>query len=282
MAAAAARQVRFDCITFLSDYGLSDEFVAVCKGVIRGIAPRVEILDISHSIEPFDLRHAAGVLARSVAYMPAAVHLAIVDPTVGSARRSVIVLSRDGSVFVGPDNGLLTGALAARGGPEEAWEIANPALISAEVSGTFHGRDIFAPAAAHAAMGYPLDEFGPPVSVETLERPAEPRVLDHGDHLHCEVLGVDRFGNAQLSVRAEVLSEVLGVQPGEPLDVLIGSQGYQLRWFDHFSAAGVGDRLVVTDSSGHAALAVNLGSFAGAAGIEAGDRVVLGRPERQS
>lgn len=281
MAAAPARQVSLDCITFLSDYGLSDEFVAVCKGVIRRIAPGMDVLDISHSIEPFDLRHASGVLARAVAYMPTAVHLAIVDPTVGSARRPVIVQSRDGSVFVGPDNGLLTAAAGVRGGPKGAWHISNPHLVSPEASGTFHGRDVFAPAAAHVAVGRAPEEFGDEIPPETLERLPEPLVVDHGDHMHGEVVDVDRFGNAQLSIRAESLAVALQVRPGASLDARVCAQGFQVPWYDHFSAVEVGDRLLVTDSSGHAALAINQGSFAGASGVKVGDRVVLGLPGRQ-
>lgn len=275
MAAAAAGQVSLDCITFLSDYGLSDEFVAVCKGVIRRIAPEVAVLDVSHCIEPFDLRHASGVLARTVVHMPTAVHLAIVDPTVGSPRRPLIIRSLDGSVFVGPDNGLLVAAVAARGGPESVREISNPEIMSQQVSGTFHGRDIFAPAAAHAAVGRPLERFGDPVPPDALERLAEPLMLDHGDHVHCEVVDIDRFGNAQLSISAAVLSKTLGVRLGDLLIADTGSRELRLRWSDHFSAVEPGERLLVSDSSGQVALAVNQGSFAGATGAKVGDRLVL-------
>lgn len=281
MAATSAGQVagsrrRGTCITFLSDYGLQDEFVAVCKGVIRRIAPDTEILDITHCIEPFALRHGAQVLARTVAFMPVAVHLAIVDPTVGSSRRPIAVRTADGSMFVAPDNGLIGDAVRARGGPDGAWEIANPQVMLSEVSQTFHGRDIFAPAAAHLAIGRPPEDLGDAVDLDSLVVLPEPPVVPHGDHVHAEVVAVDRFGNVQLGLTARRLAEMLGAREGDVLEVVIGGRSITLVRGSHFSAVGPQQPVLIADSSGHAALAVNQGSFADMAGSRPGDQVVLG------
>src|SRR2546427_11859714 len=135
----------FRFLTFTSDYGLEDEFVGVCHGVIKRFAPDVEILDISHAIPPQDLRAGANVLAQAVEFMPPAVHLAIVDPGVGTRRRAVVIGTQEGPVLVGPDNGLLWLAAEALGGAAQAHEISRGDLLLRPVSRTFHGRDIFAP-----------------------------------------------------------------------------------------------------------------------------------------
>lgn len=267
----------YDYITFLSDYGLQDEFVAVCKGVMHRIAPGVAIVDISHQLEPFALRRASLVLAAAVRYMPIAVHLAIVDPTVGSKRRAVAIGCRDGSVFVGPDNGLLNAAVQVCGGADGAWELSNPRLQLPEVSRTFHGRDIFAPAAAHVATGRGLHEFGEALALEALVELPAPLLLEHAGHVHCEVIAIDRFGNVQLSVGAEQLARALSLAPESNLDVWLGDRCLQGRWAGHFSAVPVGAAVVIGDSAGRATLAVNQGSFAGSTGVRTGDEVVLGQ-----
>lgn len=267
----------YDYITFLSDYGLQDEFVAVCKGVMHRIAPGIAIVDISHQLEPFALRRASLVLAAAVRYMPIAVHLAIVDPTVGSKRRAVVIGCRDGSVFVGPDNGLLNAAVQVCGGADGAWELSNPGLQLPEVSRTFHGRDIFAPAAAHVATGRALHEFGEAIPLDALVELPAPLLLEHAGHVHCEAIATDRFGNVQLSVGAEQLARALSLTPESKLDVWLGDRRLQARWAGHFSAVPVGAAVVIGDSAGQAALAVNQGSFAGSTGVRTGDEVVLGR-----
>src|SRR5918999_4501377 len=154
---------RREIVTFLSDYGLEDEFVGVCHGVMLRIAPWLKIVDVHHNILRHDIRHGSVVLAQSITYLPEGVHLAVVDPSVGSKRRAVVVESGSGRSFVGPDNGLLMDAAAASGGVTGAYEIANEDLVLAPVSRTFQGRDVFAPAAAHLASGIDPDELGPPL-----------------------------------------------------------------------------------------------------------------------
>ena len=157
----------FHCLTFLTDYGLEDAFVAVCHGVASQIAPDLRIIDITHLIPLGDIRRGAVVLAQAVPYFPPAVHVAVVDPGVGTTRRAVAVQAGD-SIFVGPDNGLLSVAVAASGGAARAVSLTNQALWRKTRPATFHGRDIFMPVAARLATGVPLDEAGDPVDVASL------------------------------------------------------------------------------------------------------------------
>src|SRR5437588_9575703 len=157
-------------VTFLSDYGLQDEFVGTCHGVIKRIAADVQIIDLTHGIPPPNALHGALVLAKALEYMPPGIHLAVVDPGVGTARRPLALEDGEGRLYVGPDNGLLVPAAEAGGGVAAAHELANPAYALQPVSRTFHGRDLFAPAAAHIALGVPLEELGPPLDPEVLVR----------------------------------------------------------------------------------------------------------------
>src|SRR5690349_764796 len=154
-------------ITFLSDFGLKDEFVGTCHGVMKRFAPEAEIIDVTHGIPPQAILQGALVLANTLPYMPVGVHLAVVDPGVGGGRRAVALRDRDGRLFVGPDNGLLLPA-AERAGIDEVRELANPEYALESISRTFHGRDLFAPAAAHLANGVALEELGPSLAAEGL------------------------------------------------------------------------------------------------------------------
>ena len=156
-------------VTFLSDFGLQDDFVGTCHGVIKRIAPEAQIIDITHGIPPQEILQGALVLANTIPYMPVGSHLAVVDPGVGGARRALALRDQDGRCFVGPDNGLLIPA-AERAGIEAAHELANPDYALDSISRTFHGRDLFAPAAAHLAAGVAIGELGPPVDPDALVR----------------------------------------------------------------------------------------------------------------
>src|SRR6516225_9528136 len=154
----------FRYLSFLTDYGLEDGFVAACHGVSARIAPHADIIDVTHLIPPGDVRRGAAVLAQTVPYLPPAVHVAVVDPGVGTGRRGVAVAAGD-SVFVGPDNGLLSWAVTASGGAVRAFSLTNRALWLDSVSATFHGRDIFMPVAAHLAADTDLAAAGEEIAV---------------------------------------------------------------------------------------------------------------------
>src|SRR6266567_3854090 len=181
-------------ITFLTDFGLQDDFVGTCHGVIKRIAPEAEIVDLTHGIRPGRILQGALVLANALPYMPAGVHLAVVDPGVGGGRRPLALRDAEGRLYVGPDNGLLLPAADRFGGVLEARELANPAYALESVSRTFHGRDLFSPAAAHLAAGVALAELGPPVDPEALVRLDVPVPEIGQAKIRAKVLAVDRFG----------------------------------------------------------------------------------------
>ncbi len=256
-------------VVFLSDYGLEDEFVGVCHAVIARIAPGARVIDLTHGIPRQDVRRGALVLGRAVPYLPAdAVLLAVVDPGVGSARRSVAVEAASGLLLVGPDNGLLSHAFEAAGGAARAVEIAAPDVVLHPPSRTFHGRDVFAPAAAHLALGRPVEALGPAVEPATLVRLEVPRARAEPGRVACEVTGVDRFGNVQLSATpADLAAAGLG-------------EAFRLghRWVrvvGTFADAPPGEVAAVEDSQGYVALVVNGGSAARATGLRAGEEVLL-------
>ncbi|MFF7249567.1 S-adenosyl-l-methionine hydroxide adenosyltransferase family protein [Embleya sp. NPDC008237] len=244
-------------ITLTTDYGLLDGFVAACHGVIAGLAPAVPVVDVTHLVPPGDVRRGALVLARTVPWFPAgSVHVAVVDPGVGTARRA-IVLRAGGHLLVGPDNGLLPWAAHALGGIEEIREITNPALTLAEVSRTFHGRDVFAPVAAHLALGTPLAEVGPPAG-DPVELPAP---------VPGEVLVVDHFGNVQL---AHAVADFAGA---DLLRVEVGDRAYRVPLRNTFGEVPAGELVGYQDSDGLLAVSVNGGDAAELLGVRAGDRV---------
>ena len=266
---------RFRTITFLSDYGLVDEFVGVCHGVMLRIAPEVTVIDVCHGIRPQNIAEGASVLAQAVPYLPPGVHLAIVDPGVGSVRLPIAVQAADGSWLIGPDNGLLIPAAARLGGATGARRLENPALRAPNPSRTFHGRDIFSPAAAHLARGVPPEELGSEIPVASLVslRVAVPRL--HDGHFHAAVTHVDRFGNLSINVDAVAAAEA-GIVVGSSLDV--GLEGHRLviPYGEAFSSVPPAEPVVTEDSHGQLAVCVNLGSAADRFGASLGSKVLIG------
>src|SRR5436190_13035707 len=167
---------------------------------MKGIAPDVQIIDITHGIPPQGVLQGALTLANTLPYMPVGVHLAVVDPGVGSARRALALRDGEGRIHVGPDNGLLLPAAEKLGGIREAHELTNPKYALESVSRTFHGRDLFSPAAAHLALGVPLAELGPPVDPDALARLDLPQPEVGATRIRCKVVSVDRFGIMQLNL----------------------------------------------------------------------------------
>jgi S-adenosyl-L-methionine hydrolase (adenosine-forming) len=265
--------VRHRFITFLTDFGLGDDFVGTCHGVIKRIAPDSEIIDITHGIAPQQVLQGALVLRNTIHYMPVGVHLAVVDPGVGSSRRPVVLEDEAGRLYVGPDNGLLVPA-AEHAGIAAAHEIANPAYALEPVSRTFHGRDLFAPAAAHLALGVPVHDLGPPLSRDALVRLdlPEPRIDDAG--LGATVLYVDRFGNMQLNLTRAHL-ESAGVVPGTRLEVEVGGERYFATATRTFGDARPGEIVLYEDSYRNVAVAINRGSAAQMFAVGPGHAVEL-------
>jgi S-adenosylmethionine hydrolase len=263
----------FHCLTFLTDYGLEDAFVAVCHGVAAQIAPDTRVIDISHLIPPGDIRRGAAVLAQAVPYLPAAVHVAVVDPGVGTRRRA-IAAEAGGSVFVGPDNGLLTWAIAAAGGADRAVELSNQALWRDPVTATFHGRDIFMPAAAWLATGVPLERAGDPLAVADLVPLPAPAFQVTGHAARAEVVTVDRFGNAQLSLPGDDAAPA-GLVPGASVSLAWDGGETTVLFGRTFGDVQPGELVCYRDSSDLVAIAVAGGNAAARLGLRPGSAVTL-------
>jgi S-adenosylmethionine hydrolase len=248
-------------MSFTTDYGLSDGFVAACHGVIARIAPAARVIDVTHQVPPGDVNRGAALLAQAVPYLPPAVHLAVVDPGVGTARRGVAI-ETPGGVLVGPDNGLLPWAADALGGATAVASLSNPDWSLAPVSRTFHGRDVFAPVAARLAGGAPLAGAGAALDPGTLVRLPEPVVTAGDGWLEAEVLTVDRFGNVQLAASGAALA-------GLPGAVTVGGEA-AVRG-GTFADAPPGGLVVLVDSSDRVAVAANGGRAAETLGVTPGD-----------
>ncbi len=263
----------YQCLTFLTDYGLEDAFVGVCHGIIAQIAPGTRIIDITHLVPPGDIRRGAAVLAQAVPYLPPAVHVAVVDPGVGTARRAVAVAA-GGSVFVGPDNGLLSWAIEAAGGASGAVSLTNTALWREAVAPTFHGRDIFAPVAAHLAAGVPLARAGDEIDAASLTALPRPASRAGGGTAAGEVVTVDRFGNAQLSVTGTDAA-LAGLVPGSTVALAWHGGELTVRFGVTFGDVGPGEVICYTDSAGFVSVAVNGGDAARRLALHPGTRVTL-------
>ena len=263
-------------IVFLSDYGLEDEFVGICHAVMARISPDSAVIDLTHSVPPQDVLRGALVLGRSIRYLPTdAVILAVVDPGVGTARRPVAVeTSRGGQLLVGPDNGLLSVAWAERGGVARAVVISSPKVVLEPVSATFHGRDVFAPAAAHLAAGLPLSELGLEVDPASLASVQPPGPGVEEGRIDAEVLSVDRFGNVQLSARLRHLEEA-GLAGATRLDVVARGGRTSVRRAATFGEVTEGEFGLIVDSGGWVALVLNRGSAAEALGLAPGDSLAI-------
>ena len=261
-------------ITFLTDFGLEDDFVGTCHGVVKRIAPDAQIIDITHGIRPGHVLQAALTLANTLPYMPAGVHLAVVDPGVGTGRRPLALRDAEGRLHVGPDNGLLIPAAERFGGVVEAHELANPEYALDSVSRTFHGRDLFSPAAAHLSLGVALGELGPPVDPEALVRLDLPEPEVGQSRIRATVLGVDRFGNIALNLSREHLDAV-SIVPDMRVELAARGNRYYAVAARTFADAPTGELILYEDSYRSVAIAVSRGSAAAVLGVEEGAEIVL-------
>lgn len=269
----------FQWISLCTDYGYSDGFVAACHGVIARIAPHARVLDVTHAVPPGDVRRGSVILADTLRWLPPAVHVAVVDPGVGTGRRGIALVSGDAgdavsAVLIGPDNGLLLPAAHTLGGVRAAYELTDSAYRLPTLSATFHGRDIFAPAAAHLACGVSPDALGPAVNPKSLVTLPAPLCQVDGQRIQVEVLNVDHFGNVALAAGTDEL-EAIGLRTGatatlrwptgtEP--VLVGTT---------FADVAQGELVLLVDSAGHLAVACRGSSAADRTGLRPGTVVEL-------
>jgi S-adenosylmethionine hydrolase len=260
-------------ITFLSDYGLHDDFVGVCHGVIATICPQARVVDITHGIGRHDARAGALVLANTLPFMPAGVHLAVVDPDVGAQRRAVALETADGRLMVGPDNGLLSLAAERFGGIGAAVEIGTSRFRLEPVSATFHGRDIFAPIAAKLAAGTALAEVGEPCDPAGLQTLALPKPHHEDGTLVAHAIYVDRFGNVQLDAGHDEL-DGSGLKLGRAVRVELKNGASHVAQFARtFADVGSGELLLYEDSYRRLAVAVSHGDAAERLGIAIDDEL---------
>ncbi len=247
-------------VTLLTDFGLTDSYVAQVKAALLAVAPSVTLVDITHSVPPQDVRAGAFVLWTAVEPFPTgSVHVAVVDPGVGSARLAVAARSARGDSFVGPDNGLLMPALERLGGITSAVSLSNPQYWRPQPSSTFHGRDIFAPVAAHLATGIPLEAFG---EVATLQRPFD---LTFSESLTGAVAHVDGYGN--------LITNLLARHLPPHFDVLLGNR--RARFVRYYAAAEPGELIALVGSSDLLEISMRDGSAALATGLGRGARIEL-------
>ena len=262
-------------VLFLTDFGVKDGAVAVCKGVMLGIEPRLRIVDVTHEVRPYDIESAAEVIEQTLPfYPPGTVTVAVVDPGVGSERKSIAVLTKKGHLLVGPDNGIFTLVLESEGF-DRAVELRDRRFFRpGEKSFTFHGRDVFSPVGAHLASGTPIDSLGPPVVPVRLNLQLARRSTGgiEGSVRYIE----DPYGNVVTSIPAALLDSA-ALHVGDSVDVRIGSRSLRLPWRATFSDVPNGKALAVMHSRGLLSFSINQGDFATKYGVKRGDSVSVHR-----
>jgi S-adenosylmethionine hydrolase len=276
-------------ISFLTDFG-PDVAVAVCRGVMLGICPEATIVDVSHNVRKFAIDDGAWRLVFALPYLPVGIHVAVVDPGVGTERRPVGLRAARGDVLIGPDNGLLVPAADALGGIVEARLLANPALRRESISSTFHGRDIFAPMAAHLATGVPFEAVGPTIPAAELVRLPQPEPVAVAGGLETAIVFIDGFGNAYLAGTPSDLEAAIGpLAAGRRLRLSFGGSGtsagaadpataprpagpriLELTWQRTFGEVPPGSPLLYRSSAGQLAVSENQGSIADRLGLAVG------------
>ena len=265
-------------IVFMTDFGVVDDSVAICKGVMYSIAPDVRLVDLSHQVTPFSITDGARFLYGATPYFAAGtVFVVVIDPTVGSTRKAIVVKSKRGQYFVLPDNGLMT-LVQDRDGLEAAREITNPAwMIGAALSSTFHGRDIFSPAGAHVVRGDDWTQVGPELDLGKLVRLdlAPAKLDDRG--LSGQVIATDGpFGNLVTNISSDEFLK-LGYARGQTVPVTIGDNKLDIPFVRTFSDVPLKQVLLYIDSRGRVGLAVNQGSFAATYGIKPPQTIFIPR-----
>ena len=261
-------------ISLTSDFGSSEEWVGVMKGVILSINPDAVIVDISHDIPPFDIGKGAFVLAAALSHLPAGVHVAVVDPGVGTRRRAVVLQAGRGDLLIGPDNGLLLPAARRVGGVERAYSLENENLFKIPVHPTFHGRDIFAPAAAHLSLGVSPQEAGPQLDEADLVPAPWGRAKEGEGAVYAQVIDVDRFGSLRLNAYPEQVKS-LGYQAGDTILLGVGEEELEATYASTFGKVEAGGILLFEDSSGVMAAGINGGSLARTTNTTPGDTLII-------
>jgi S-adenosylmethionine hydrolase len=261
------------CVAFLSDYGYRDPFVGVCHAAIARVDTSIPVIDLTHGIAPQNIRGGAIALADAIPFLPRdAVVIAVVDPGVGGERRAVAVQTFDGQILIGPDNGVLSAAIALCGGAEEVAELSQSPWALTPTAETFHGRDIFSPVAAHLATGAALAGAGQPLDPAILVSIDLPRPVVGESDLSAEVLDIDVFSNVRLAA-ARVDLEELGVADGARVEIETAGLRTPARFVKTFADVEPHEPLVFEDANGSLSIAINQGHAAAELGIKLGTTV---------
>jgi S-adenosyl-L-methionine hydrolase (adenosine-forming) len=275
-AAASDAAVTMPWVTFLSDYGLDDHLVGVCKGVMAGIAPQARVIDVCHQVPAQSVAIGARLLHEALPWLPVGVHLALVDPLRPGMVRPVAIRCGNGSTFVCPDNGVSSLSWSDMGGVTAARELTNSALWHPKPARSFRGRDVFAPVAAHLAAGLDLEEVGDRIEPSDLValHPRAPFV--HGDHVHGTVEMVDHFGNLQLNIARSDL-EASGIALGDTVELRYGGKAMQVLFTLNFGDVAAGRTFVYEDSFRAITVLTTMGRADLTLGAKPGDPMVLSR-----
>jgi len=264
-------------IALLTDLGSKDFYVGAMKGIIYSICPEVTVVDITHQITPYNLQEGSRTLYHTAKeFPPGTIFVAIVDPVTGTKRRPMVLLTLDGKYFVGPDNGIFS-LVFREVGVRKIYQIKNPKWLRQKgVSKTFHGRDIFAPVAAHLAAGWPVEEVGPEIKAYSLisAKPAKRK----GNRIEGEVTAIDYYGNIILNIPVELFKE-LGLKQGVKLQVHFKKKKLMIKWAATYGEVPEGEGVILISGGGFLALAVNSGSAARKYGLEVGEAVILEKPD---
>ncbi|HEY7023799.1 MAG TPA: SAM-dependent chlorinase/fluorinase [Candidatus Limnocylindrales bacterium] len=280
---AAARIPRTDSrpfVSMLTDWGARDPSAAICHGVVLNIIPEALIVDITHEIEKYNIRHGALMLWSALPYLPVGAHMAVVDPGVGTPRRPIAIETARGDTLIGPDNGLLIPGAERLGGITRVHLIHNIEYRLPVISSTFHGRDLFAPAAAHLALGVPIESIGPEIDLHELVQIDWPPVVVREGELESTVIYADTFGNLKLAGLTADLVAALGVlEPGDRLEVRLGTSRRvrAMPWSPTFGDVPEGAHVVLEDSYGRLSIAQNQGNAADSLKVTEGSTITMRR-----
>ena len=262
-------------VTFLSDFGTTDESVGVCHAIVTSLEPTTRIIDLTHDVPVFDVRAGALALVRAVQYLPQGIVLAAVDPT--GAHRAIAV-EVDGGVLIGPDNGILAPAVAMLGGPTRVVVLSNAEYQLPSPGSTFLARDVLAPAAGHLASGVALEALGELVDPISLTPSLLPLPTEDDGTISGEVWWVDHFGNIQMNIDPDELRS-LGADIGATVEVRIGGSTRMARWVEHYRDAKPSELVLVVDAYGLCSLAMDRTSAAAALSVRAGAGVHVTPPD---
>lgn len=260
-------------ITITTDFGVQSQGIGNIDGVIAQIAPHARIIHLAHGLPDFDIRSAARTM-ESVVYMPIGIHVCVVDPGVGTKRKTIIVRTKRGDYFVGPDNGVFPSAVDILGGAKKIVTITNKKYMILPISPIFHGRHIFAPAAAHIANGVDIDEFGPQISFEELIPPPYKEAIIRGDTLYAEVIWINKFGSLNINI-LRATWEKFKVPLYGTVQVSINNKVVSMQYVETFGQVEVGKPLIMKDDYGRVEIAINMGTFAEKFKVRTSDKLLI-------